>query len=188
MSKLDQTQAGQANVDRVQRRNRTQMFAIVSVALVTLAASYGLFYLAKTSGGWGTTNRGDFVTPHTTTAELGWEVEGERRRWWVWMVARKCGADCRATVNNLRSVHKLLNRDIDRVRRGFTAEAGVSAPAWLQDYPQLAWVRVPPAGMVDDGVYIVDPNGNLVLVYALHVAPESVLDDLKRLLKLSQIG
>jgi hypothetical protein len=176
------------DLEPLQRRNRTQMLAIACIALATLAASYGAFYLAKTSGGWGTTNHGDFVSPPTTTAELGWQVEGEQRRWWVWMVAGTCAADCRATAAAMQAVHKLLNRDVDRVRRGFTPADGMPLPAWLSDYPQLAVVSVAELERVSEGVYIVDPNGNLVLMYPLHTEPRLVLEDLKRLLKISQIG
>ena len=41
---------------------------------------------------------------------------------------------------------------------------------------------------LEPGLYIVDPLGNLVLRYPLGAAGNSVLDDLKRLLKVSQIG
>jgi len=174
--------------DPLQRRNRTQMLAIACIALVTLAASYGAFYLAKTGDVWNTTNHGEFFSPPTNTAELGWQVEGEQRRWWVWMVAGTCAADCRATAEAMQAVHKLLNRDVDRVRRGFTPADGMPLPAWLSDYPQLAVVRVATLERVSEGVYIVDPNGNLVLVYPLLTEPKLVLEDLKRLLKISQIG
>ena len=39
-----------------------------------------------------------------------------------------------------------------------------------------------------EGIYIVDPIGNLVLHYPLSDAGKPVLTDLKKLLKLSQIG
>ena len=38
------------------------------------------------------------------------------------------------------------------------------------------------------GVYIVDPNGNLVFFYEISVDPALIKEDLKRLLKVSQIG
>ena len=41
---------------------------------------------------------------------------------------------------------------------------------------------------MDEGIYIVDPNGNLVFSYPLDINPKLLLADLKRLLKVSQIG
>jgi hypothetical protein len=37
-------------------------------------------------------------------------------------------------------------------------------------------------------VYLVDPLGNLMMFYADGVKPKGMLDDLKRLLRLSSIG
>lgn len=174
--------------DSVKRRNRAQMIGIMLVAFITLGGSYAVFYFAKTSGGWGTTNHGAFVTPNTTTEQLGWQVGGEQRRWWLWVVSNNCDAACQVTVKNMQAVHKLLNREADRVRRGFTGAAGETMPAWTVEFPQLAQVDVADRGAVQDGIYIIDPNGNLVLFYALTSEPKPVLEDLKKLLKVSQIG
>ncbi|MEC7251173.1 MAG: hypothetical protein VXW10_08035, partial [Pseudomonadota bacterium] len=38
------------------------------------------------------------------------------------------------------------------------------------------------------GIYIIDPLGNLVFYYATETPPKDILQDLKRLLKVSQIG
>lgn len=44
-------------------------------------------------------------------------------------------------------------------------------------------------GLFDAGrIYIIDPLGNLVLSYQQGVDPSGILQDLKRLLKLSRIG
>jgi hypothetical protein len=54
-------------------------------------------------------------------------------------------------------------------------------------YPDLVFL----IGQVEalaPGIYIVDPLGNLVFHYALDAAGKPVLQDLKRLLKVSQIG
>ena len=172
----------------VVRRNRIQMIGIMLIGFITLGASYGMFYLAKTGGGWGTTNHGEFVTPHTTTAQLGWQVEGNQQYWWLWMVTSGCDAVCQDQVQNMQALHKLLNRNVDRLRRGYTGPSGAAVPAWMAQYPALAAVDVADRAAVRDGIYIVDPNGNLVLYYPLDVDPKPVLEDLKKLLKVSQIG
>ena len=60
---------GQSDTAKM-RRHRMQMIGIMMIGFVTLGASYAVFYFAKTGGGWGTTNHGEFVTPHTTTQQL----------------------------------------------------------------------------------------------------------------------
>ena len=170
------------------RRNRLQMVGIMMIGFITLGASYGVFYLAKTGDGWGTTNHGEFVTPNITTAQLGWQVEGEQRHWWLWMVTSGCDLACQDQVQKLQALHKLLNRDVDRLRRGYTGPVDGAEPAWRAQYPGLFTVTVQDRSAVRDGIYIVDPNGNLVLFYDLDVDPKPVLQDLKKLLKVSQIG
>lgn len=180
MSETDQTIQSAA-----QRKNRIQMISIMMVGFVTLGASYLVFYFAQGGSGWGTTNNGEFVQPSVSTQSLGWQVEGDARRWWLWMLADDCDAACQTTVKNLRALHVLLNREADRVRRGFTGDL---SGEWAQAYPDLAAVTLADRQALKQGVYIVDPNGNLVLFYPLDTEPKPVLQDLKKLLKVSQIG
>jgi len=178
----------EAPSNRIQNRNRMHMFGIMAVALVSLGGAYMLFYVAKESGGWGTTNRGAFVDPPVNTQELGWQAVTEEPSWWVWMVAGQCGAQCQETAGKLRATHILLNRQAGRVRRGYTALDADAGNAWLEEYPRMLEIRITDPEPLSDGVYIVDPLGNLVLHYPLNTDPEAVLQDLRTLLKLSQIG
>jgi len=59
----------------------------------------------------------------------------------------------------------------------------------LQDTALLALLgdRKPeslPAG----GFYLIDPHGNLVMYFSPDITPREMVDDIKRLLKLSRIG
>jgi hypothetical protein len=179
--------------DAATKRGRVQMLVIMGIALVSLGGAYLLFGLAREGGVWSTTNHGTFVEPPTTAADLAVTDPAGRRLeggvWWLWTVpGESCGDECREAVHQLRQLHILLNRDAARVRRGFLTGTGASLPADLAEtYPRLA----PLSGNVSDlapGVYVVDPIGNLVFHYPWSDAGEPVLDDLKRLLKVSQIG
>jgi hypothetical protein len=57
----------------------------------------------------------------------------------------------------------------------------------MEEYPRLKHLSGSLVAL-DEGIYVVDPIGNLVFFYPLADAGKAVLDDLKRLLKLSQIG
>ena len=70
------------------------------------------------------------------------------------------------------------------MRRGLTTGAGFVPP---EDQPDLVRISAG-GGMMDEGIYIVDPNGNLVFFYPIDINPKLLLADLKRLLKVSQIG
>ena len=80
----------------------------------------------------------------------------------------------------------LLNRDAPRGRRALVSGGHQELQAYQDLYPGLAHLVV--AGPLRNGVFIVDPIGNLVLWNPFADAGEPVLEDLRRLLKLSQIG
>jgi hypothetical protein len=165
------------------------MFAI---AFLTLGGSYVLFYTAREGGVWGTTNQGEFVDPPLSVGALALkgtdgEMLSEGGTWWLWVVSTgDCTGECAAAVHQLRQLHILLNKDSDRVQRGLVTRPGVS-PGLLGEYPGLQHLTGELSALTE-GIYIVDPIGNLVLHYPLTDAGKPVLTDLKKLLKLSQIG
>ena len=175
-----------------QRQGRKQLIGMFAIALVTLGGAYALFYAAREGGVWSTTNHGTFVDPPITVAELGLaDGSGAALReggtWWLWVVARgPCEGDCAAALVQLRALHVLLNKDAGRVQRALVTGIG-AVPADVADQPGLV-LLTGALDRLEDGIYLVDPIGNLVLRYPYVDAGKPVLEDLKRLLKLSQIG
>ncbi|MEZ5558570.1 MAG: hypothetical protein R3E86_08525 [Pseudomonadales bacterium] len=183
----------------VRRRNRVQLIIIVLIAAVSLGGSYALFYMSRGGEPWGTTNRGEFVSPPLSLADLNVRdgsgqpmTEGET--WWLWVVAgapqpsgSACGADCAQAVYMVRQLHVLLNKDADRVQRALVTLDGAPDPALSEQFPKLRYLAAD-TGRLRPGIYIVDPIGNLVLRYEYAAAGKPVLEDLKKLLKVSQIG
>ena len=173
--------------------SRTQLVLIVVIALASVGGAYLLFYLTREGELWGTSNKGTFVDPPMHFADLAVqspdaEPFGTGGTWWLWVVPQgPCEATCQRALHQVRQVHVLLNRDASRVRRALvTAPEAVDA-VLLDRYPRL---EVLSGNLADlqKGVYVIDPIGNLVLHYPLSDAGEPLLDDLKRLLKVSQIG
>ena len=168
---------------------RRQLTIILVMALFSLGGSYALFFSAKSGASWGTTNNGAFVQPATTVTGLGW-VTPEKAplatsgQWWLWTVADQCDVSCVGALQKLRAAHILLNREAKRVRRGVTTSLTFAMP---EDQPDLQRILIT-NGAMDEGIYIVDPNGNLVFFYPLDINPKLLLADLKKLLKVSQIG
>ena len=172
-------------------KGRRQLVALFAIAFVTLGASYLAFYLASSGAGWGTTNKGEFVTPATTVQEIDLRLpEPDARNWWLWIAADECDAGCLESVEKLQALHVLLNREAGRLRRGITLADGAD-DAGLAPFTELRRLVLGPAAAVTRdwrGIYIIDPNGNLVFRYAMDANPKDVLQDLKRLSKVSQIG
>lgn len=179
--------------DSTIRRNRSQLLLIFLIAFATLGGSYLLYYVTRDAGVWGTTNHGEFVEPPVHVADLGLLSDdgatfepGET--WWLMVaVDGQCDPGCVKALHQLRQLHVLLNKDATRVRRALVTPPGVDVAEFQALYPQMEHVTAPRPEL-GNAIYIVDPIGNLVLRYRLEDAGKPVLEDLKRLLKLSQIG
>lgn len=168
---------------------RRQLTIILVMALFSLGGSYALFFSAKSGTSWGTTNNGAFVQPATTVADLGWATPEQTPlptsgQWWLWTVADQCDVVCAEALQKLRAAHILLNKEAKRVRRGITTGPAFVIPDDQPDLLRIQSLRE----QTPEGIYIVDPNGNLVFFYPLDINPKLLLADLKRLLKVSQIG
>lgn len=178
------------------RRNRGTLLGVVAVAVVPLLAAYVLFHLNRGAEPWATTNNGLLLDPPVELAKLGLTGIGANstlaeRAWRLIVVSdADCVADCAAALQQLRQLHVLLNKEATRVRRTlvFLGPVPMDRVSELRArYPDLGYARGHP-GPLRPGVFIADPLGNVLLYYAFGQAGRPVLDDLKRLLKVSQIG
>ena len=118
------------------------------------------------------------------------------------MESGPCAEACRARLYDTRQVRLALDRDMKRVQRVFIAEDGCCDAEFLHDQhpdliklqrtaaaPLLALLPQETTGAARaPRVYLIDPLGNLMMFYAADVKPKGILEDLKRLLRLSSIG
>lgn len=196
MSDEQPTQPGPESTAAAKRSNRRQLVLIALIAAVSVGGSYALYFSTVDSGVWGTTNQGQFVDPPRQVPELGLtdstgvaHVNGEV--WWVWLVQDgSCAAQCGEILTKMRNMHVLLNKDADRLRRAWVRTGGPEDAALTATFPKLHQLNQQPEDgvLLPTGIYIVDPLGNLVFRYSLQEMGKPVLQDLKRLLKVSQIG
>ena len=178
------------------RSNRRQLLLIALIAAVSVGGSYALYFNTIDSGVWGTTNEGEFVNPPRQVPQLGLtdtsgipHVAGEV--WWVWLVQdERCAAPCNDILTKMRNMHVLLNKDAYRLRRAWVRRGGTEDTELTAQFPKLHQLFQQPTDGVflPTGIYIVDPLGNLVFRYPVQDMGKPVLQDLKRLLKVSQIG
>ena len=162
-------------------KGRKQLLMMFAIAFVTMGLAYASFYYARTEGTWGTTNHGAFVDPPLQLDDLGIERFERGDTWWLLIADDRCERSCQDTLASMQSLHILLNRDARRLRRALLSDqAGAGADEHLVERPN--------PGSLEDGIYIADPLGNLVFFYPMETDPKLVLADLKKLLRLSQIG
>ena len=128
-------------------------------------------------------------------------LEGLRGQWHlVVFVPERCNEACRQRLYETRQVRDALGEDRSRVRRLVVAGAGRSTRGLedvLEEHPRLVVMqgdgrgefgRQFPVERTSGTVFLVDPNGNLMMRFAPGVPAGDMLDDLEKLLKLSRIG
>jgi hypothetical protein len=182
------------------------------IALLLLGIGLAPFVLATFMyyTGWGIpqgrVNHGQLLRPPVAVADLGlvrdngkplsaiFDPAVAKRHWLMLVMAPQCDERCDHMLYIAHQIHVALGKDADRLRRAFWTQ---QPPADLAKYPGLIQLRADPAPRTWPGVpaaehdlqvYLVDPHGNVIMRYPEDTKGKPMLDDLKRLLKLSRIG
>jgi hypothetical protein len=178
-------------------RGRLQLLLILAVVigpmLVASAMYYGRFWIPEARN-----YHGVLIGTGQTLDELG--VHGvEDNRWQLVVTAPgECDKTCKELVYLARQINIGLNRDATRATHLLATVQPLSGDyqALLQrEYPQLGLYSLQKneydkaaADVKAPQLWIVDPMGNLVLRYGAESKGKAILEDLRHLLKISQIG
>lgn len=178
------------------RKGRLQLLLILLGVIGPMILATGMYKLQF----WvpeGRSYHGELIGNGQSRADLG--VQAQEDRWQLLVTAPKeCSVDCQQLVYLARQVQIGLGRDAGRASHALAAAQPLSSDydaKLTREYPQLQ--RYPlnltefhkAAG--DQSVpqlWIIDPHGNLVLRYDPTVKGKDLLNDLRHLLKLSNIG
>jgi len=118
----------------------------------------------------------------------------------VYVGAGGCDAACRQGLYVMRQTRLALNNDMTRVARVFLVTSGCCAGDFLaREHAGLtvldahgadaaALLGEFPEAAREHTLFIVDPLGNLMMSYDVRQDPHGLLEDLKKLLRLSHIG
>jgi cytochrome oxidase Cu insertion factor (SCO1/SenC/PrrC family) len=183
-----------------------------------LGVAFYLYYGHGAWHPGGRVNAGDLIEPPRPLPSLALPLQssGEtasdflRRKWTLLYVQQgPCAERCRTSLYQTRQVRLALDRDMGRVQRVFIADSDCCDFQFLHEqHPDLIAVRMspaaapllaflPPRGAGNESgggdanaqrIYLIDPLGNLMMSYAPGAKPKGMLEDMKRLLRLSQIG
>jgi cytochrome oxidase Cu insertion factor (SCO1/SenC/PrrC family) len=117
----------------------------------------------------------------------------------VYVGAGPCDPHCREALTLMRQSRLALGDDMPRVQRVFLATDQCCDREYLNaeheglivaaaDTPAAATLLEQFPAAHSGRIYIVDPLGNLMMSHAPGAPPKGLLEDLKKLLKLSHIG
>ncbi|MDH0649969.1 hypothetical protein N5D48_25855 [Pseudomonas sp. GD03858] len=176
-------------------RGRLQLLLILFVVLGPMILATSMYKLKF----WvpeGRSYHGLMIGNGEGRADIG--IDAQDQRWQLLVSAPEaCAEDCRQLVYLARQIQIGLGRDASRASHALALAQPLAADYQAQlarEYPQLQ--RYPldvqrylqKVGESGPRLWIVDPHGNLVLRYDGKVNGKHVLDDLRHLLKLSNIG
>jgi hypothetical protein len=114
----------------------------------------------------------------------------------------RCDDECRKHLYDTRQVRLALDREMPRVQRVFIGDGDccelaelkaahpdlIAVRASAADEPLLALLPVREGAVNSHRIYLIDPLGNAMMFYAPSVSSKGMLEDMKRLLRLSSIG
>ena len=197
------------------RRQRRILIGVALMFFAPLALSFYLYYGEHWHPG-GHVNAGELIDPARPLPALALPLAAPppggaaqtnpqflKRKWtFLYVQHGRCDDDCRRHLYDTRQVRLALDREMDRVQRVFIGDSDCcDLHELLAAHPDLIAIRSSPAderllallpersgALNSQRVYVIDPLGNLMMFYAADAKPKGMLEDMKRLLRLSSIG
>ncbi len=199
--------------DKQRLRSRLKLLFIASIFFGPLIVAWVLYYGFSGTATDPNGNNGQLINPARPLPELSLitaqgepadELVFEDQRWtFMYFADQPCAEQCKKRLYDTRQVRTSLHRRAPRVQRIYIAtdknylpdadyvkeqhsdlELYVASGDTLHDFLSMSVADAGTNGMV----YVLDPLGNLVLYYRAKDEAKGMLEDMRRLLKLSHIG
>jgi hypothetical protein len=183
------------------KTGRLQLLLIAVVFFGPLLGAAWLYYRGEALQPETRANHGTLLEPIVNLHDSAPGSDALQHRSWLLLYANDgpCADDCRRGLYTTRQSRLMLGKEMDRVKRVFLH--GTESPdtlfiaeehnglITLQDAELLGVLdNKRPESLAGGGYYLIDPHGNLVMYFKPDINPRDMVDDIKRLLKLSRIG
>lgn len=188
-------------------RDKKVLLALAAIFFIPLMVAWIWFYNVDAFRPGGSVANGDLIQPVRVLGEFSFpriDVDGEvtdaslHGRWaMVYIGGATCEERCRQSLYEMRQVHTALGRNSVRMQRVYllVEPSGPAELAFFQaEHPGLIMASVAPSAPIlanfdqRGRIYLVDPLGNLMMSYPADASGRDLLDDLKRLFRVSRIG
>ena len=195
------------------RRQRRILIGVALIFFAPLGLSFYLYYGRNWHPG-GRVNAGELIDPARPLPSLSLPLAGAgasgqtssqflKGKWTLLYIQHgRCDDECRRHLYDTRQVRLALDREMPRVQRVFIGDGDccdwtelqaahpdlIAVRASAADDPLLALLPVRADAVNSQRIYLIDPLGNAMMFYAPAVKSKGMLEDLKRLLRLSSIG
>lgn len=183
---------------------RLQMILVGLVFLGPLAIAAWMYFGPNEYRPIAGTNNGELLEPVITLPMASLQTPGQepladdilRGKWSLaYLNKGPCEQLCEQTLIKIRQIRLATGKEAHRVQRVYLANA-FPADDWLAaGHAGLLSARLDSAPAISDalapltdGLYLIDPLGNVMMRYSLTVEHKPIYTDLKKLLKFSRIG
>jgi len=205
---MQNSQAGQAAKKGSWNSGRWTLLLIALVCAAPIVGSYFTYYVIKPKGG--TTSYGTLIEPQrpipeslVVTGEDGkpMKFDSLRGRWLMISVDNSaCDKACATKLYFMRQVRATQGGERERIVNVFLRTDAGKVPDVIdnayKDTEMLvadpkdvaAWLPVDNGTQLSDHIYMVDPNGNLMMRFPKDPNPSKIKGDVTKLLKNSRIG
>ena len=198
-------------------RQRRILIGVALMFFAPLALAFYLYYGKDWHPG-GRVNAGELIVPARPLPSLALPLAAGatgaagdaqtnpgflKGKWTLLYVQTgRCDDECGKHLYDTRQVRLALDREMHRVQRVFIGDGDCCDFQELkQAHPDLIVIRESRAdaellallpmragALNSHRVYLIDPLGNAMMFYAADAKPKGLLEDMKRLLRLSSIG
>jgi hypothetical protein len=176
-------------------RSRRTLLLLAALFLLPVVLSFVAYY-----SGWrpaGSSNNGELLQPIRQLPALAPSLSGKWAMTYVGDGA--CDADCQQALVFARQTRLSLAADTARMNWALLATDRCCNREYLATaHPGIivinaaaqreALLAVLPKQNLAHSLFVIDPLGNIVLRYDVRNNPRGLLEDLKKMLKLSHIG
>ena len=182
---------------------RFQLFMLAAIFFGPLLVAAIMYFKGEELQPEGRVNQGALLEPIVAISDAvpGSAILAPNEGHWllVYNNAGTCEVACRDALFTIRQSRLMLGREMDRVKRVFLhGEIAPDTVYLTEEHQGLITLRDDPlAGLLEGkrpgnlaagGYFLVDPLSNVVLYFPPDIDPANMVDDIKRLLKLSRIG
>ncbi|MGH1541784.1 MAG: SCO family protein [Arenicella sp.] len=194
--------------------NRLQLIMLFVVFLAPLVGAYYM-YQTRDSREYNTVNNGEFYPKPLDLENIPFVfTDGKtvpfaefERKWYLVVIADKtCGDSCEENLLKIRQLKRMQGKNVARVvslfvPRGLPADEvedltakyslttiKAADSAQLEQWLQPFYTGRGQAELDAGRIYMIDPLGKLMMSYPAGTDPKGVYKDLKRLLKVAQVG
>ncbi len=166
------------------QKRKPQLFLLMMVFVIPVLCSYFFYYYYEYFQ-FKTTNRGILVNPPIEAQYLySTTKEGKQKKWRIIHAEDgACDDACQKINYQLSQVQKALGKESQRVDV-ISMNKNVQLERLMSAFVQHGEKEF----AVKNKIYLVDPLGNLFMYYPNMTDPMNILKDLKKVLKVSQIG